>query len=137
MGSRPLCTRHTSAVHCPSATCTNISALLQCSSLQVVEAPMHCNCQPMNYIECQCIFVAARWSLALCCQAALVNNIFLYFVFHSLVVVFCILHCVVKLLCSKSWCAHRIAHNAFPNNSALPMNNHVFFIFEGFLYTFV
>ena len=135
IGSRPLCTRHTSAVHCPSATCTNSNALLQCSSLQVVEAPMHCNYQPMNYIECQCIFVAARWSLALCCQAALVdNNLFVFCFLFFLYFVLCILNCVVKLLCSRLWCAHRIAHNAFPNNPALPMNNHVFFIFECFKY---
>ena len=110
IGSRPLCTRHTSAVHCPSATCTNSNALLQCSSLQVVEAPMHCNCQPMNYIECQCIFVAARWSLALCCQAALVDNNLFVFCF----LFFCILYFIFWIVLSSSSAQDYGVHIALP-----------------------
>ena len=115
IGSRPLCTRHTSAVHCPSATCTNSNALLQCSSLQVVEAPMHCNCQPMNYIECQCIFVAARWSLALCCQAALVdNNLFVFCILFFCILYFalCFHAPLLKIMVCTSHCPQCISQQS-------------------------
>ena len=71
---------------------------------------------------------------ALRCVVKLLLSIITYLYFVFCFFVFYILHCVFMLLCPRLWCAHRIAHNAFPNNPALPMNNHVFFIFECFKY---